>query len=445
MQLHQAFDLVPGDVISFIGAGGKTSLLVALGYELAESGWRVLATTSVPMEAHQLELMPYAMAASAGADAISQALTEYQFVFLYDTIQRGVVKGVRLENISHLLDAVDSDVFLIEADMAHGLLFKAPLPHEPNIPSETSLVISVGSMGALTQTLDDAHVYNLQAMIERYGFPEGTRIKSPWLAQIMRDDELGLRGVPAHVRVMGFLNQTPEKGYGRGRARMIAKLILRSSRFHGVVLGAVRSAKQVYEVQRPMAAVILADGLADGATQAICLKRETDGRARLEHIVEQLVKSRVDFITVVTGHQAREMKNLLKRLDVKVAHNKNFKSGDVLSAIKTGLSAQPSHIAGVLLVGGDQARLQPKTLYHLMSAYAETSADLLVPRYRGQRGYPLILGRRYWGEILKMDDHAVWTRVLEAYPREVRYVDVDTDSSILMAVSYTHLTLPTKA
>ena len=46
MKLEHAFDLNRGEVVSFIGAGGKTSLLVSMGYELAEAGWRVLATTS---------------------------------------------------------------------------------------------------------------------------------------------------------------------------------------------------------------------------------------------------------------------------------------------------------------------------------------------------------------------------------------------------------------
>jgi hypothetical protein len=36
MKLHQAFNITRGDVVAFIGAGGKTSILVNLGYELAD-------------------------------------------------------------------------------------------------------------------------------------------------------------------------------------------------------------------------------------------------------------------------------------------------------------------------------------------------------------------------------------------------------------------------
>ena len=32
----------------------------------------------------------------------------------------------------------------------------------------------------------------LGAMIEKYGFVENSPVKSPWLAQVLRDEELGI-------------------------------------------------------------------------------------------------------------------------------------------------------------------------------------------------------------------------------------------------------------
>ncbi|MBC8098409.1 MAG: putative selenium-dependent hydroxylase accessory protein YqeC, partial [Armatimonadetes bacterium] len=251
MKLHQAFELTPGEVVAFIGAGGKTALMVTLAYELAEAGWRVLATTTVGLDAHQLEVMPIALPVDAGRAAISEALTRTGFVFLHDGIARGRVRGVQPRAFRQLLDEVDSDVLLVEADVSDGKSVKAPKLGEPLIPLDTTLVVPVASMAALGQSLDAQHVYNVEAIIERYGFAEGTRIKAAWLAQILRDDTLGLRGVPPGVRVTPFLNQTPMRGYGRGRARVVAKLALKSPRLSSVVIGSVRGAQPVCEVQRP--------------------------------------------------------------------------------------------------------------------------------------------------------------------------------------------------
>ena len=95
MNLKQAFDLNRGEVVSLIGAGGKTSLLVSMGYELAEAGWRVLATTTTDLTAEQLGFFPCALKADADASVISEALNDKQFVLLYDEIRAGRVYGRR--------------------------------------------------------------------------------------------------------------------------------------------------------------------------------------------------------------------------------------------------------------------------------------------------------------------------------------------------------------
>src|SRR5574341_1710032 len=138
MKLQKAFDISPGEVVALIGAGGKTSTMVALGHELAEAGMRVLATTTTRIGVDQLDLMPYATTLDEGTRHLSLALGENRFVFLYGGIRGSKVYGPGEEMIPRLLDSVDSDVLLIEADGARGLPLKAPKSHEPVIPHETT-------------------------------------------------------------------------------------------------------------------------------------------------------------------------------------------------------------------------------------------------------------------------------------------------------------------
>ncbi len=81
MKLQKAFEIVPGDVVAFIGAGGKTSTLIALGHELAQAGLRVLATTTTHISVDELDLMPYSTTFDAGVAHLSLALGENRFVF----------------------------------------------------------------------------------------------------------------------------------------------------------------------------------------------------------------------------------------------------------------------------------------------------------------------------------------------------------------------------
>lgn len=428
MKIYKALEITRGDVVSLIGAGGKTSIMVGLGYELAEQGWRVLATTTTRLSDDQLALMPYALPYQTEPTEISKALGEHRFVFLYDEIRQGKVYGPPPEWVRILLDSVDSDVLLIEADGARGLPLKAPLSHEPVIPSETSLVVAIASLTVLGQPLDEAHVYNAQALTERFGFYPGSRVKSPWVAQVLRDEEVGLQGVPQNARVVAFLNQTPPQGYLRARARLIARLILRSPRVSGVALGAVRGSDQVLEVQRPVGAVVLAAGMSSRMGQSKALLPWTEGKTIIEHIIEQLILTRVDHIVVVTGQQSSEVKRLVSRYDVDIVYNRSFRTGEMVSSLKVGLNALPPHIAAAMVVLGDQPRIQPKVIYQVMMAYAEGAGSIIAPRYEMQRGHPILIDRRFWPEIQALGSDAAPRDVINAHNDELALIDVDTDS-----------------
>lgn len=428
MKLQKAFEIVPGDVVAFIGAGGKTSALIALGHELAQSGLRVVATTTTHISADELDLMPYSITLDKGTNHLSLALGENRFVFIYSEIKHSRVYGLDSNQIHHLLDALDSDVMLIEADHADGLPLKAPFADEPNIPPETTLVVPMASLAVLGQPLDDEHVYNASAIDERYGFLLGNRVKSPWVAQVLRDEELGLRGVPTTARVIAFLNQTRTQGYARARARLIAQFILRSSRIHGVALGAVRGSEPVYEVQKHIGAIVLAGGMSRRMGQAKVLLPWTGRKTIIEHIIEQLALARVPQITVVTGHRAGEVRQVVSRVGADVVHNEHYSTGEMLSSLKAGLRAMPAHIGAVLVVLGDQPRVQPRVITQVMMAYAEGAGDIVAPSYQKRRGHPILIDRRYWGEILDLPDDGAPRDVIDRHKDRIAYVNVDTDS-----------------
>ncbi len=428
MRFERAFEVAPGDVVAFIGAGGKTSLLVSLGYELAEAGWRVLATTSTRLSTGQLDLFPCTMAAAAPPQTISEALTEHQFVLLHEQIRSGYVYGPPLEWTRQLLDSVDSDILLIEADEAAGLPFKAPYADEPQVPLETSVVITVASLRALGLPLDSEHVYNHRAIIDRYGFIENSPIKSPWLAQVLRDETLGLRGVPAGARIVAFLNQTPEQGFKRGRARMIARLSLQSDRIDAVALGSVRGAEPVFELQRRVGALVLATGGSPCKDGARMLRRLERGRVTVAQITEKVLRSRIDHIRLVTGLRAAEVRAATRHLGVKSIHDRAHPASGAVSALRAGLRALPDKLSAVLVAPGDQARLQPKVIYHLLAAYARGEGDFIVPRYRTRSGYPVLIGARYWQDLLKMPNQSSFHAIAQRFLDDITFLNVDSDS-----------------
>ena len=88
----------------------------------------------------------------------------------------------------------------------------------------------------------------------------------------------------------------------------------------------------------------------------------------------------------------------------------------------------PSHIAGAMIVLGDQPRIQPKIVYQVMSAYAEGEGDIIAPSYQMRRGHPILISRRYWKEILSLPRSGAPRDVINKYQDKIAYVNVNNDS-----------------
>lgn len=432
MQIRQALNIQRGDIVAFTGAGGKTSTLFRLGRELAAEGWRVIGTTTTRIAVSELSLAPGELQIEGRGGVfrpamITRALNRHGFVFLYGYARRDKAIGVAPEVVEALTDAVDSDVILVEADGARRLPFKAPLPHEPVIPAGTSLVVPVAGFDVIGQPLTEEHVYNPDSMIARYGFPAGGRIKAPWVASVLRDATLGLKAVPMSARIVALINKVPATGFQRNRARVIARLILREPRVDAVALGAVQSTEPIDEVQRRVAAIVLAGGLSNRMGQSKVLL-PWDGRPIIRAIADRLKRMHLDDIVVVTGYLAEQVEAALTDEPVRIVHNDNYRDGEMLSSLQAGLRALGPEISACLIVLGDQPRLDNRIVADVFAAYAEGKGTIVAPSYQRQRGHPILVDRRYWPELLDLPRGSAPRDVINAHAETTCYVNVETDS-----------------
>src|ERR1044071_8440298 len=104
MKLREALNIQRGDIVGFIGAGGKTSALFRLGNELAAEGWRVIGTTTTRIATSELSLAPgeLNLGGSYRPRAISRALNQHGFVFVYGQVRSSNTFGIDAEVIEAL-------------------------------------------------------------------------------------------------------------------------------------------------------------------------------------------------------------------------------------------------------------------------------------------------------------------------------------------------------
>lgn len=431
MRLETALRVQRGDVIAFVGAGGKTSALFRLASELTAEGWRVLATTTTRVAVDELALAPSALSldrVEGNLAALTAALSQTRFVFLYSHVRDGKVKGIPPEYVHVLLDRVSSDIVLVEADGARRLPFKAPYAHEPVVPFETTRIVLSAGMDVLGQPLDHTHVYNPEAMVRRFGYPVGAPVIWPWVASVLRDEQLGLLNLPISTPVTVLLNRTPATGTARRQAQLAASLLLHSSRIDSVIMGDMQNHDDpVYEVRRPVAAIVLAAGKSSrmGQTKALLpWGRETV----LEAIIRQLYAARLEHIVVVTGHDANRIAAIAERYGVQVVHNPDYERGEMLSSLQAGLRVLSERYDGALIVLGDQPQLQSYVITRVLETYARGSKGIVIPSYELRRGHPVLFGRQHWRGLLELPAGSAPRDVVNANTDDIAYVNVTTDS-----------------
>jgi molybdenum cofactor cytidylyltransferase len=84
----------------------------------------------------------------------------------------------------------------------------------------------------------------------------------------------------------------------------------------------------------------------------------------------------------------------------------------------------PDIITGALVVLGDQPFLTPSVIQQIVGV----SADLVVPRFEGQWGHPILFGRCYWAELLTLPVTAKARQILHRHENVIQFGDVADDS-----------------
>lgn len=430
MLLSKGLDIQRGEVVAFIGAGGKTSAMTRLGHELKAQGWRVLASTTTRIAERELLHFPHTLTLDqiSTPQVLSHALSQHGFIFIYERVWGGKVFGLSPEYLAQLSDRVDSDTILIEADGSRRLALKAPRAHEPVIPPDATLVVPVAGLSVLGQPLNSETVYNVEKVIERYGFPIDHPIQPAWIAQIVRDETLGLQGIPPKARIVPLLNQAGTGMLDRLKARRTAQMILKEPRVHSVAIGSVRRKKHpIFEVQRRVAAIVLAAGLSRRMGRSKPLL-QWGKKTVIETIVERVNLLRLSDVVVVTGHESAKVNSALKKTGVRTIYNKDYATGEMLSSMKAGLNALDDSISACLIFLGDQPNINARLVTEVLIAYAEGRGTIVAPSYHMRRGHPILIDRRYWQEILNLPDGSAPRDVINAYAENTAYVQARDDS-----------------
>ncbi|MCF7974324.1 MAG: nucleotidyltransferase family protein [Phycisphaerae bacterium] len=150
------------------------------------------------------------------------------------------------------------------------------------------------------------------------------------------------------------------------------------------------------------------------------------GHTVIEQLVQEILRSRIDHLWVVTGHDEARIHQVLKDRPVSYVHNPDPARG-MLSSVRCGIGAMPGTCKACMVVLGDQPSLTCVLIDILIKAFEATPKGLLVPCYEGRRGHPLLLSACYFEEIHHQFDHVGLRGLLQAHPDDLCEYPVASD------------------
>jgi molybdenum cofactor cytidylyltransferase len=153
---------------------------------------------------------------------------------------------------------------------------------------------------------------------------------------------------------------------------------------------------------------------------------DVGGEPLVRRIARNALLSKLDWVTVVVGNAADQVGQWLDDLDVAIALNPDFASGQS-SSMRAGLRALPSDAAAVMFLLGDQPTVTSGMIDAVIAEFRSSRADVVQARYAGAiPGHPVLFAGSLVPELMEITGDEGGRGVMRHH--EVRYVEFDANS-----------------
>jgi molybdenum cofactor cytidylyltransferase len=186
------------ELVSIVGAGGKTTIMGMLANDLGSLGASVIMTTTTKMGADQVT-EPVCWSDDPGV--VEQALIPGRPLLVLAGAANGKVAGLDPDAVDALCLATTADHVIVEADGARSLSIKAPADHEPVIPRLSTAVIVVAGADAFMNALGTV-AHRVDRITALTGLTDTELLTPEHAATILLHPNGGLKAIPENARVV---------------------------------------------------------------------------------------------------------------------------------------------------------------------------------------------------------------------------------------------------
>ncbi len=230
---------LPG-IVCLTGGGGKTTLLYALGKALGAERSPVLCTTTTRIFPPTAEQCGTFLLSTSPAEI--EAPRGGHFFCAARPAPAGSAKpaGFAPADLDALSRRHPLWGILVEADGAAGRPVKAPLAHEPVIPSLTRATVAVLGLSGLGRPLDDMTAFRLEHTAGVVGLRPGDILTPEAAAWLFLHPQGVFQYTPEQAARVVFINQADLPGAAEAGEALARAILAGDPGMAGVYIGATK-------------------------------------------------------------------------------------------------------------------------------------------------------------------------------------------------------------
>ncbi|MFO7952420.1 MAG: selenium cofactor biosynthesis protein YqeC [Bacillota bacterium] len=409
LSLYRCLEIKPPAVVSFYGAGGKTTLISRLAAEMNALGLKTLFTTTTKI-AKPLSIPLFCNFSTRSL--LNQLKEHYRdhssAVLGTKLLADGKIEGITPDLVNHLYKELGITT-LVEADGSRGLPLKGYAPYEPVLPPCSEYIIAVAGADALYAPFDQRFVHRPKELYQVVASGKEKTISETTLALAFKHMlDLGEKQAP-QAQAFFILNKVdvlanPGPVLLKIAGRLTAEQVT-AKRLFSTEATFPEPVKIDLNLNKPkklvsVSCVILAAGESSRMGKdkmALQIKDKTI----LETTLEQVKASRIKDIVIVVRPDSI-ITEKIKAGNYKVIENVNYKKG-LSQSLKLGLQAVDNNAQGVIFALGDQPLIPPWVYRFLVEGYAKNLKPVTIPTCQGQRGNPVLFDRKIWPALMELE------------------------------------------
>lgn len=165
--------------------------------------------------------------------------------------------------------------------------------------------------------------------------------------------------------------------------------------------------------------IILAAGLSKRMGKQKLLL-EVEDAPMIQRVIQSIVASKVDEVVLIYNDERVKEIGILNKL--KLIHNTQPELGQSLS-VKMGIQKASKKSKGYIFFMGDQPFLNTETINRIIEIFNNHGDSIIVPRYKGKRGNPVLFSSRFKNDLLRIEGDKGGRKIIEDNSEKVVFVD----------------------